>query len=54
MKIRIDSKFFRKQMQAIHSYFSAKVLDLSNIVKQYNGYHKIENLIIHVGHNNID
>ena len=39
---------------AIHSCPSAKVQDLLNIVKQYNGYHKIENLIIHVGHNNID
>ena len=39
---------------AIHSYPSAKFQDLSNIVKQYNGYHKIENLIIHAGHNNID
>ena len=39
---------------AIHSYRSAKVQDLFNIVKQCNGYHKIENLIIHVGHNNID
>ena len=39
---------------AIHSYPSAKVQDLSNIVKEYNGYHQIENLIIHVGHNNID
>ena len=39
---------------AIHSYPSAKVQDLSNIVKQYNGYHEIENLIIHVGHNNIN
>ena len=39
---------------AIHSYPSAKVQDLSNIVKQYNGYHKIENLIIHVGNNNTD
>ena len=39
---------------AIHSYPSAKVQDLSNIVRQYNGYHKIGNLIIHAGHNNID
>ena len=39
---------------AINSYPSAKVSDLSNIVKQYSGYHKIENLIIHVGHNHID
>ena len=39
---------------AIHSYPSAKVQDLSNIVKQYNGYHEIENLIIHAGHNNIN
>ena len=39
---------------AIHSYLSGKVQILSNIVKQCNGYHKIENLIIHVGHNNID
>ena len=39
---------------AIHSYPSAKVQDLSNIVKQYNGYHKIENLVIHAGHNKID
>ena len=39
---------------AIHSYPSAKVQDLSNFVKQYNGYHKIENPIIHVGQNKID
>ena len=39
---------------AIHSYPSAKVQDLSNVVKQCSGYHKIENLIIHAGHNNID
>ena len=39
---------------AIHSYPSAKVQDLSNTVKQYNGYHKIENLIMHAGHSNID
>ena len=38
---------------AIRSYSSAKVQDLSNIVKQYHGYHKIEILIIHVGHDNI-
>ena len=37
----------------IHSYPSARVQDLFNIVKQYNGYHKIENLNLHVGHNNI-
>ena len=40
---------------AIHSYPAAKVQDLSNLKKkQYNGYHKIENPIIHAGHNNID
>ena len=39
---------------AIHSYPSAKLKHLSNTVTQYNGYHNIENLIIHVGHNNTD
>ena len=39
---------------AIHSYPSTKVQNLSNIVKQYNGYHKIENLIIHALHKNMD
>ena len=39
---------------AMYSYPSAKVQNLSNIVKQYNGYNKIENLIIHAGNNNRD
>ena len=58
--ILLDSTY--KKVQAkdlspstiIPLYPSAKVQDLSNIVKQNNGYHKIENLIKHAGHNNID
>ena len=39
---------------AINSYPLAKVQDLAHIVKQYSGSHKIENLNIHVGHNQLD
>ena len=39
---------------AIHSYPSAKFQDLSNIVKQYNGYQKIENLINNIDSGNSD
>ena len=55
-----DSKYKKVQAKdlspstAIHSYPSAKVQGLSNIVKQYNNYHKIEKFIIDAGHNNID
>ena len=38
---------------AIPTNPSAKIQDLSNVLK-YSGYHTIENLIIHEGHNNID
>ena len=41
---------------AIHFYSLTKlqVQDLSNMVEQYSGYHKLENFIMHVGHSIID
>ena len=39
---------------AVHSYPSAHIEDISNVVNNYHPGKKVETLIIHAGHNNID
>ena len=38
----------------IHSYPSAKIIDLGQIVEQYSSGAKCQSLIFHAGHNSID
>ena len=41
-------------MTAIHSYSTATIGDISNMVNCYSPGAKTETLIVHVGHNSID
>ena len=57
----ISDSTFRKvnqhdisQQTAIHSYSSATIGDISNVVDCYSPGAKTETLIVHVGHNSID
>ena len=42
------------QQSAIHSYSSATIGEISNVVDCYSPGDKTETLIVHVGHNSID